>query len=118
MELCRLLLDMTATGAKAEGLARIIDRGVLWQEVRSGGTRSWRNNNSGNISAGGFATHQGAVGDDGRFAIFAARSAGDGAKLTLLRSSSYAELTLDAAIARWAPEGENPTAAYQAFVGS
>ena len=36
----------------------------------SGGSRAWRNNNPGNLEDGKFARDNGAIGSDGRFAIF------------------------------------------------
>ncbi len=35
--------------------------------INVGGDRNWRNNNPGNIEAGGFADSQGAIGSDGRY---------------------------------------------------
>jgi hypothetical protein len=92
------------------------------EDVRSGGTRSWRNNNPGNIGAGRFSRSQGSIGAAGgannnRFAVFADYGAGRQAQLNLLRRSDYQGMGVDAAIARWAPpEDGNPTAAYQAYV--
>ena len=44
-------------------------------EERSGGTRAWRNNNPGNIEGSNFANTHGAIGGDGRFAIFPSQEA-------------------------------------------
>lgn len=87
------------------------------QTVRRDGTRAWRNNNPGNIEYGDFAKSQGAVGTDGRFAVFPTYEAGRKAKAALIfESSSYRNLTIAAAISRYAPEFENNTSAYTARV--
>jgi hypothetical protein len=83
------------------------------QVVRRDGTRAWRNNNPGNIEFGDFAKSKGAVGSDGRFAVFPTYEAGRAAKSALLfESSSYRSLSLAAAISRYAPSNENDTDAY------
>ncbi|WP_084201320.1 LysM peptidoglycan-binding domain-containing protein [Geobacter pickeringii] len=51
-----------------------------------GGTLSWRNNNPGNIINGKWAIRHGAIGNNGRFAIFASPDDGRKAKLTLLQT--------------------------------
>ena len=85
-------------------------------EERSGGTKAWRNNNPGNIEAGGFANSHGAIGSDSRFAIFPSEEAGYGAIVSLLGSPAYQRLTLQQAINRYAPPAENDTAAYSNYV--
>jgi hypothetical protein len=89
--------------------------GTMRTENRTG-THAFRDNNPGNIEYGDFAKANGAVGQDGRFAIFPTSEAGFRALSTLLTGQSYRTLTLDAAIARYAPPSENDTAAYQAAV--
>ena len=84
--------------------------------IRQGGTRSWRNNNPGNIRRGSFAEVNGAIGDDGAFAIFAHERAGFDAIVSLLRTRVYRELSLAQAINRYAPPIENETSAYLRFV--
>lgn len=86
--------------------------------VREGGTRAWRNNNPGNIKKGGFTEANGAIGNDGVFAIFPDYVTGRQAVITLLTGPSYRDRTLAAAIARYAPSSENNTAAYQQFVSN
>ena len=81
--------------------------------VRRQGTRAWRNNNPGNIEYGDYARSMGAIGSDGRFAIFPNYETGRRAKERLLfETSSYRNLTLDQAINRYAPSFENNTSAY------
>ena len=81
--------------------------------VRRQGSRAWRNNNPGNIEYGDYAKTMGAIGSDGRFAIFPNYETGRRAKERLLfETSSYRNLTLDQAINRYAPSFENNTSAY------
>lgn len=76
-----------------------------------GGSRSWRNNNPGNISAGKFARAHGADGSDGRFAHFPTYEAGRKAQEALwFDSDTYKGLTLEQAVTKWSPPGENDTA--------
>ncbi len=84
--------------------------------LRQGGSRSWRNNNPGNIRKGDFARNAGAIGDDGAFAIFADHAAGFAALIALLKSASYASRTLREAIFRYAPPSENDSERYLRFV--
>jgi hypothetical protein len=86
------------------------------KDVRSGGTRTWRNNNPGAMEYGDFAKSHGAIGTDGRFAIFPDEATGTAALDALLRTQRYQRGTIDQAIGAWAPPHENNTAAYQAFV--
>jgi hypothetical protein len=86
---------------------------------RRTGTRAWRNNNPGNIEYGNFAKAQGAVGSDGRFAVFESYEDGRAAKEALLfESSSYKNKTLYNAISRYAPDFENDTNAYASSVAN
>jgi RHS repeat-associated protein len=84
------------------------------QEVRSGGSRSWRNNNPGNIRRG--ADLQGEIGAAGGFAVFTNEDAGQSAIVELLGRPQYQRLTVSEALARWAPPNENDTAGYQRWV--
>jgi uncharacterized protein (TIGR02594 family) len=86
--------------------------------VREGGSRSWRNNNPGNIRKGDFVITAGAIGDDGSFGIFADLKSGLAAITALLQTASYRDLTLEGAIFRYAPPSENDTGAYVDFVES
>lgn len=81
-------------------------------QTRSGGDRNWRNNNPGNIEYGSFAISMGAIGSDGRFAIFPSEEMGRKAADTLLKGKSYANLSAAQAINRWAPSNENDPKAY------
>jgi esterase/lipase len=83
-------------------------------ETRKGGHRNWRNNNPGNIEYGKFAISMGAIGTDGRFAIFPSMDMGYAAADALMKGKSYQNLSIADAIKRWAPPSENNTGAYQA----
>lgn len=87
--------------------------------VRRTGPRNWRNNNPGNIEYGNFAIQNGAIGTDGRFAIFPDYATGRRAKENLLfNSRGYRDLSLEDAIDRYAPPTENDTSAYVNSVAS
>ena len=77
------------------------------------GVRNWRNNNPGNIEFGSYARSKGAIGTDGRFAVFPTYEAGLAAKESLLfEGRNYRNLTITAAISRYAPQFENDTNSY------
>ncbi|WP_343724941.1 hypothetical protein [Herbaspirillum huttiense] len=79
--------------------------------------RGVRNNNPGNIEYGSFAKSQGAVGSDGRFAVFNSMEEGIAATVALLQSYVQRGFnTIRTIIGRWAPNGENNTEAYIASV--
>lgn len=82
------------------------------------GARNWRNNNPGNLQyEGGFSKSMGAIGSDGRFAIFPTYDMGNAARAKLIFSGKgYKDLTLSKAIAKYAPSHENDTGAYQQHV--
>ena len=81
-------------------------------EIRSGGDRNWRSNNPGNITYGDFAISMGAIGSDGRFAIFPSEEMGRRAADTLLKGNAYSKLSAADAIKKWAPPNENDSGAY------
>jgi hypothetical protein len=81
-------------------------------QTRTGGDRNWRNNNPGNIEYGPFAIKYGAIGSDGRFAIFPSEEQGRMAQDALLKSKNYANLSLQDAIKRYAPSNENDPKSY------
>lgn len=77
----------------------------------SGQTVADRLNNPGNIKWGDFARSQGGTdsgvkaSDGGTFARFPDKTAGEKAQRSLLQASSYADLTVDAAMRRWSNGG-------------
>ena len=83
------------------------------QKIRkTGGYRSWRNNNPGNIRYSEFTRKVGAIGQAGGFAVFPNEDIGMYAIKALLRTDSYNKLTVAGAISRYAPPSENNTSAY------
>lgn len=79
--------------------------------------RNLRNNNPGNIVYGEFARKHGAIGSDGRFAIFPDAETGSRAMDALLMSyGRRGHDTVREVIGRWAPPSENNTSAYAATV--
>jgi hypothetical protein len=108
------------TGAKDAASARFIgNRTVQYKTNDSssilykGGSRSWRNNNPGNIRMSDFAISKGAIGSDGDFAIFPTYEIGYAAIGDLLSGPAYKDLTVYQAIRKYAPPTENNTANYQ-----
>ena len=65
--------------------------------------------------AGGFSGRHGAIGNDGRLAVFPGVGTGRGALDSLLHSPKYMNMTVSGALAVFAPPSENNTAAYQQF---
>ena len=82
----------------------------------SGGSAAWRDNNPGNIVYNSYTQSLGAIGSNGSFAVFPDVATGTAALTTLLNTSTYQNMSVDAAIAHYAPAFENDTAAYQTFV--
>ena len=85
---------------------------TIGDQTRTGGDRNWRNNNPGNIEYGPFAIKYGAIGSDGRFAIFPTEEQGRMAQDALLKSKNYANLSLADAVKRYAPSNENDPKSY------
>jgi hypothetical protein len=79
---------------------------------RREGVRNWRNNNPGNLEYGDFAKSIGAVGSDGRFAVFPTLEMGERAQESLIFGPRYSSLSLEQALYRYAPPGENDTEGY------
>jgi hypothetical protein len=71
-------------------------------------TRPVRNNNPGNLEYGDFARRNGAVGSDGRYAVFPTVQSGYRAKIALLKLPKYQVLSISDAFERYAPRVENP----------
>ena len=114
-------LTSQAQARGGDGYAKVVAAGKGWTTVENSdgsqvvrhGSRNWRNNNPGNIEYGSFAKSQGAVGTDGRFAVFPTLEAGRKAKEELLfNGKNYRGKTILQAIHKWAPPNENDTASY------
>jgi hypothetical protein len=82
------------------------------------GARNWRNNNPGNLQDGPFARKHGAIGTDGRFAVFPTYEIGRKAKEKLIFEGMYAPMKLSEIFKQYAPEFENDTAWYSRTVVS
>ena len=110
-----------AAGSGEGAISQVIQAGPGFNMVqyddgrieRRTGSRNWRNNNPGNLEFGDFSRRYGALGSDGRFAIFPTYEAGLRAKEALLfEGRGYAGMTIAQAITRYAPPNENDTAMY------
>lgn len=107
----------TFVSARRTGPTSVLYIDAEGREVlREGGSRAWRNFNPGNIKKGDFAILAGAIGDDGTFGIFPDLKTGLAAITALLVTKSFRDLTLEAAVFRYAPPSENESHAYVAFV--
>lgn len=101
----------TSTAGPSKAGTRGLDV-ILGDEVRKGGTVSWRTNNPGNISYADITKKHGALapfinpnGDAQQrsvgIAIMPTLEAGENAQMDLWRRPSYNNLTIDAAVNRW-----------------
>lgn len=79
---------------------------------RRGGTLAWRNNNPGCIRYSDHAVELGATGKANGFAVFPDEATGMRAIESLLQSEKYCDLTIGAAITKYAPPHENDTDSY------
>ena len=84
--------------------------------IRKGGTRTWRNNNPGNLRYTAFSRSHGAIGTAGGFAVFATAKAGELAISALLQGPTYSPLSIASAVARYAPPNENDTKNYEHLI--
>lgn len=94
-------------------------------EVRSGGSRAWRNHNPGNLRNYFFSQSAGSIGEAGGasrgvpgFAVFPDDATGYGALSDLLQTGNYQARSVADTIAAFAPPIENNTAAYLGNVRS
>lgn len=72
----------------------------------AGNDRPKKNNNPGDLEYGKFTRAHGAIGSDGRFAIF--KTVADGwAAMRALLLSAYKGMTVEAALGKYAPPKEN-----------
>jgi hypothetical protein len=83
--------------------------------VYSKGTRTWRNNNPGNLRSGSVSKRNGQIGVAGRFAVFPDYDAGHAAHLDLLLNV-YGDRDLSGLIKAYAPSSENDTKKYLIFL--
>ncbi|MDE3016592.1 MAG: hypothetical protein KGI29_06715 [Pseudomonadota bacterium] len=87
-------------------------------ETRTGGSQAWRNNNPGNIRAGNFADQHGAIGSNNGFAVFPDEETGRNAVSALLKTPTYANSSIDDAVATYAPGNENNVSRNQSNIRS
>jgi RHS repeat-associated protein len=109
----------TGSSTSTSGMTTMINLwGPNWQSMQvSTGFHAWRDNNPGNMMvAGGFAGRYGAIGNDGRVAVFPSAGIGSNALDSLLHTPTYMNMTVNQALAAFAPPIENDTAAYQQFI--
>jgi hypothetical protein len=121
-QLSRSSANTDVSAEQEKPIASVVDAGRGYTTIKTTdgeihkrvGTRNWRNNNPGNIEFGRFAQSQGAVGTDGRFAVFPTLQQGLRAKEALLFNprSPYHNLSVRDAIYRYAPPEENDTRLY------
>lgn len=96
---------------------RIYQRADGTRVRRTGGSLAWRNTNPGNIEAGNFTSGAGAIGSDGRYAIFPSEDIGKRAVQLLLSGPAYRALSLRSAMLKYAPPADNnDTEAYIAHI--
>lgn len=102
--------SFTATGVEVPHQQKRIYKTDKGDIIREDGSRSWRNNNPGNIIWGDYAKSKGAIGHDENaaghvMAIFPTEEMGRIAKEQLIfEGSKYKNLKLSQAIERYAPE--------------
>ena len=102
----------------------VVEAGAGWTTVelndgtveRRAGLRSVRNNNPGNIEYGDFAKKHGAIGTDGRFAVFSSVDDGFKAQTSLLGNYAKKGATISSMVSRYAPAFENNPTAYAAAI--
>jgi hypothetical protein len=110
----------TTPSGDGNTIVKVVQTGPGWNIVQTGdgktqkrvGVRNWRNNNPGNIMYGSFAKSAGAIGTDGRYAIFPTLELGAQAKKKLVFGPKYISLSIRDAISKYAPPSENNTDAY------
>lgn len=116
-----LTAPIAVAGSDAKGaIKKILNTGagfvdvetVDGEQLRRKGARNWRNNNPGNIEYGPYTRSKGAVGSDGRFAVFPTVELGMKAKEDLVFGKNYINLSIRNAIAKYAPETENDVNMY------
>ena len=112
--LTTLLLFTFNAEANFQKAYKIANKTIKYPDgsIKKGGHRNWRNNNPGNLEYGKFAKKNGAIGTDGRFAIFASMKDGYVAQVALLSGNRYKNKSIKNAIYKYAPSFENNTGRY------
>jgi hypothetical protein len=113
---CNLILEaygkiiVSATGTDKSGKTEVTYSDG--SKATLTGKRPVRNNNPGNLEYGNFSKKHGAVGSDGRYAVFPDVQTGTQAQIALLKLPKYQNLSLIDAIHRYAPPSEGNNANY------
>ncbi|MBI4404733.1 MAG: DUF3892 domain-containing protein [Deltaproteobacteria bacterium] len=94
---------MFSSAFKGRGLTVVYVDGKK-RLVKRGGTRSWRNNNPGNIKSGTHSRIHGAIGSISGFAVFPSYEEGKAALLRLFRRSDFREKTIFEMVSSYAPK--------------
>ncbi len=81
----------------------------------SGGSRTWRNNNPGNLVSASVSKRNGEIGKAGGFAVFPDYNSGHAALIDLLKNV-FSDLNLKKLISKYAPKHENDTKRYLKFI--
>ena len=81
----------------------------------SGGTRTWRNHNPGNLISGKVSKRNNSIGKAGGFAVFPSYEFGHNALVDLLKNE-YANATIPSLVKKYAPEEENDVSKYTKFL--
>lgn len=89
------------------------DQGKEW--ISSGGDRTWRNNNPGNLVPGNISRRNGAIGTAGGFAVFPDYETGHRALIDCLKST-YGAADIQKLVEAYAPKHENDTERYIKFL--
>lgn len=89
------------------------DGGKQW--VHSGGTRTWRKNNPGNLVPGTISKDNNAIGKVGGFAVFPDYESGHAGLIDCLKRT-YGNADLVALVKAYAPKGENNSERYLKFL--
>jgi len=120
----RALTEGSGTSAFVRAVALTNPRRVEYfdgnncKQTKTGGSRSWRNNNPGNIVCGQFTNTHGAIGCDRNTkptaAIFPSMDVGRAAQIALLQTKPYQNLTVGGAMDKWSGKPNNTD--YQACV--
>lgn len=106
----RIQPHVVETTALRNGVRYVMSNGENIE--RRGGTIAWRNNNPGCIRYSEQAVELGATGKANGFAVFPDEETGMRAIESLLKTEKYRDLTIGAAITRYAPPHENNTEGY------
>ena len=108
---------VSATGVNGSGKTTVTYSDGTTETLT--GVRSERNRNPGNLEYNSYTKGLGAVGGDGRFAVFSSVVDGYKAMESLMFDSpKYRDLTVAQAITRYAPPFENDTKRYAAIAAA